>query len=199
MDKSENNLLIRPIKQITSKHFKLFLEADPSRKMVNDYVDRAYQFELVDNNELLGVLLLLDTRPETVEIVNIAVDETARNQGLGEKLILFALDWSKQHHYRTVSIGTGSTSFAQLYLYQKCGFRVISIDRDFFVDNYDAPIMENKLLLKDMIRLEKNLQSNDRKEASDKLNQAIKKIPVQYLNTKEDVVRWLKENSEDDE
>lgn len=157
MVKSENKLLIRPIKKITEKHYQLFLEADPSRKIVDNYVNRAYQFELVDDNELLGVLLLLDTRPETVEIVNIAVDEMACNQGLGEKLILFALDWSKKHHYRTVEIGTGSTSFAQLYLYQKCGFRVVNIDRDFFVDNYDEPIIENKLLLKDMIRLEKKL------------------------------------------
>lgn len=101
--------------------------------------------------------MLIDTRPKTVEIVNIAVDESVQNQGLGEKLLHFALNWAKEQHYSTVEIGTGSTSFAQLYLYQKCGFRVTNIDRNFFVDNYPEPIIENKLVLKDMIRLKKSI------------------------------------------
>ncbi|KRN98300.1 acetyltransferase [Companilactobacillus kimchiensis] len=149
--------MIRPIKKVTAQHYQLFLNADPSRKVVNSYLNRAYQFELVHDETLLGVLLLIDTRPETIEIVNVAVDESVQNQGLGEKLIQFAIDWSKQHRYHTIEIGTGSTSFAQLYLYQKCGFRVVSVDHDFFVNNYDEPIIENKLVLKDMIRLKKEL------------------------------------------
>lgn len=157
MVKFENNLTIRPIKQITVKHYQLFLEADPSRKIVDSYLNRAYQFEMVCGNELLGVILLIDTRPETIEIVNLAVAESVQNQGLGEKLVRFGIDFAQKNHYHTIEIGTGSTSFAQLYLYQKCGFRVVSIDSDFFVRNYDEPIIENKLLLKDMIRLKKEL------------------------------------------
>lgn len=157
MVKFENNLTIRPIKQITVKHYQLFLEADPSQKIVDSYLNRAYQFEMVCGNELLGVILLIDTRPETIEIVNLAVAESVQNQGLGEKLVRFGIDFAQKNHYRTIEIGTGSTSFAQLYLYQKCGFRVVSIDSDFFVRNYDEPIIENKLLLKDMIRLKKEL------------------------------------------
>jgi len=157
MVKLENNLQIRPIQQVTAKHYQLFLDADPSRKLVDSYLERAYQFELIRDGSLLGVLLLIDTQPETVEIVNIAVDESVQNQGFGETLIHFAIKWAKQEKYHTIEIGTGSTSFAQLYLYQKCGFRVVSIDHDFFVNNYDGPIIENKLVLKDMIRLKKEL------------------------------------------
>jgi len=157
MAKLESNLSIRPIQQITEKHYQLFLKADPSRKIIDSYLDRAYQFELVRGDVLLGVILLIDTRPETVEIVNVAVAEKVQNQGFGEKLICFSCDWATQNNYHTIEIGTGSTSFAQLYLYQKCGFRVVSVDRDFFVENYDEPIIENKLILKDMLRLKKEL------------------------------------------
>lgn len=153
MAKLENNYVIRPFQQATSKHFELLLDADPSEKVVDSYLSRAYKFELVDNTNLLGVILLIDTRPETIEIVNLAVDETVRNQGLGEQLVHFGIDWAKKHHYQTVEIGTGSTSFGQLYLYQKCGFRIVGIDSDFFVRNYDEPIVENKLVLRDMVRL----------------------------------------------
>ena len=155
MDKLENK--IQPIKQITDKHKQLFLEADPSQEIIKSYLPRAYKFELVCGKDLLGVVLLLDTHPKTVEIVNIAVDGKHRNHGLGEYLINFTCDWAKKHNYKTIEIGTGSTSFAQLYLYQKCGFRVVNIDNNFFVDNYSEPIIENKLVLKDMIRLKKVL------------------------------------------
>lgn len=155
MDKSENK--IQPIKQVTNEHLKLFLEADPSQDIINSYLPRAYKFELTHGKDLLGVILMLDTHPRTIEIVNTAVDKHFRNHGLGADLINFACTWASDNSYRTIEIGTGSTSFAQLYLYQKCGFRVINIDRDFFVDNYDKPIIENKLVLKDMIRLQKEL------------------------------------------
>lgn len=143
--------------KVTSAHYNLLLTADPSKEIVDSYLNRAHKFELINCGKLLGVILLIDTRPKTVEIVNIAVDESVQNQGLGEKLLHFALNWAKEQYYSTVEIGTGSTSFAQLYLYQKCGFRVTNIDRNFFVDNYPEPIIENKLVLKDMIRLKKSI------------------------------------------
>ena len=49
------------------------------------------------------------------------------------------------------------TSLGQLYLYQKCGFRVFEFDQDFFTIHYDDEIIENHLILKDMIRLRKIL------------------------------------------
>lgn len=155
MDKSDNR--IQPIEQITQAHWQLLLDADPSKEIINSYLARSFKFELVCGKDLLGVILLLATHPRIVEIVNIAVDEKYRNHGLGEDLINFACEWAKKHDYKTIEIGTGSTSFAQLYLYQKCGFRVVNIDSNFFVDNYSKPIIENKLVLKDMIRLKKKL------------------------------------------
>jgi len=157
MEKSESNLIIHPISTVAKDHYKLFLNADPSKKVINSYLGRAHKFELTSGKDLLGVLALINTRPETMEIVNIAVDESHQNHGLGEKMLLFAINWATENHYHTIEIGTGSTSFAQLYLYQKCGFRVVNIDRDFFVDNYDEPIIENNLILRDMIRLKKEL------------------------------------------
>lgn len=157
MAKLENNLLIQPFQQATARHYKLLLSADPSRKVVDSYLARAHKFELLNDNQLVGVILLIDTRPETIEIVNVAVIEKYWNHGLGEKLVRFGISWAKEHYYQTIEIGTGSTSFGQLYLYQKCGFRIVGVDTDFFVRNYDEPIIENKLVLKDMVRLRLNL------------------------------------------
>ena len=157
MAKLENNLLIQPFQQATARHYKLLLSADPSRKVVDSDLACAHKFELLSDNQLVGVILLIDTRPETIEIVNVAVIEKYWNHGFGEKLVRFGISWAKERHYQTIEIGTGSTSFGQLYLYQKCGFRIVGVDTDFFVRNYDEPIIENKLVLKDMVRLRLNL------------------------------------------
>lgn len=49
-------------------------------------------------------------------------------------------------------IGTGNSSLAQLRLYQRLGFRIVSIVPDFFA-NYPEPIYENGILCRDMVRL----------------------------------------------
>ncbi|MNW16937.1 putative N-acetyltransferase YvbK [compost metagenome] len=41
----------------------------------------------------------------------------------------------------------------QLYLYQKCGFRIVGVDVDFFVRHYEEAIEENGIPCRDMIRL----------------------------------------------
>lgn len=150
-------MMIRKIQHIQSAHYDLLLLADPDRRLVAEYVKRGLCFELVLHENLVGILVLLPTRPETVEIVNIAISEHYQNQGIGEKLIQFALNHAKQNHYKSVEIGTGSTSLGQLYLYQKCGFRMTSIDRDFFIRHYEEEIVENKLVLRDMVRLSQDI------------------------------------------
>ncbi|WP_086314213.1 hypothetical protein A5821_001811 [Enterococcus sp. 7F3_DIV0205] len=150
-------MTIREIKKIQPRHYDLLLLADPQRRLVDDYLQRGFCFELVSNKTITGILVLLPTRPETLEIVNIAVSENNQGQGLGEKLIRFALAYASSNQYKTVEIGTGSTSFGQLYLYQKCGFRMTSIDHDFFLRHYEEEIVENKLILKDMVRLSLDL------------------------------------------
>ena len=42
--------------------------------------------------------------------------------------------------------------------YQKCDFRVVGVDQNFFTIHYDKEITENGLVLRDMIRLRKVLK-----------------------------------------
>lgn len=145
-------MTITKITQLQSKHYELLLLADPSKKLITDYVQRGFCFEIKER-EILGIIVLLPTRPETIEIVNLAVEKTFQGQGIGQKLIKFALEYAKKKEYKTVEIGTGSTGIGQLYLYQKLGFRMVSIDKDFFSRHYNEKIIENGLVLKDMVRL----------------------------------------------
>ncbi|MHC5248284.1 GNAT family N-acetyltransferase [Enterococcus sp. LJL90] len=144
---------ISEITEITEVEWALLLDADPAKELVAAYVNRSRVFGMEEAGKVVGIMVLLPTRPDTLEIVNIATDADYRGQGIATKLIQFALHYASNAKYHRVEIGTGSTGFEQLYLYQKCGFRMVAIEQDFFVKHYPEPIIENNLVLKDMVRL----------------------------------------------
>ncbi|WP_312108493.1 GNAT family N-acetyltransferase [Brevibacillus reuszeri] len=135
----------------------LLLLADPSQKLVEEYLQRGQCYVAAKENELVGVYVLIQTRPDTIELVNVAVDEGHQGQGIGKKLVLHAIEVAKASGYKTIEVGTGNSSLDQLALYQKCGFRMTWIDKDFFIRHYNEPIFENGIQLFDMVRLSQDL------------------------------------------
>ncbi|MDU0330801.1 GNAT family N-acetyltransferase [Paenibacillus sp. 3LSP] len=136
----------------------LLLLADPSQEMIAEYLQRGQCYVGLDEREqIVAVIVLLPTRPGTLEIVNIAVREAFQGRGIGKKLIQFALDQAREKNAKTIEIGTGNSSVGQLLLYQKCGFRITGIDRDFFIRHYPEKIYENGIQCRDMIRLSLDL------------------------------------------
>lgn len=149
---------IRLLKEGEELPVQLLLEADPSEKLVMDYCRRGRVYMAELDGALIGVCVLLPLTDRVVEIKNIAVAEHARGQGHGKKLVLHAIVEAERLGYEKVEIGTGNSSVDQLMLYQKCGFRIDSIDRDFFTWNYPEPIIENGIQCRDMIRLVYNFE-----------------------------------------
>ena len=137
--------------------YDLLLLADPSQKLVEDYLQRGQCFIGTRNEQIVGVYVLLPTRPETVELVNVAVDERHQGKGFGKQLVEHAIQTSKELGFKTMEVGTGNSSVGQLALYQKCGFRITGIDRDFFIRHYEEEIFENGIQVIDMIRLSQDL------------------------------------------
>ncbi|WP_425388477.1 GNAT family N-acetyltransferase [Bacillus solimangrovi] len=138
---------------ITEAVYDLLLLADPSRETINDYLTRGKCYTAYFERELIGIYVLIQTRPKTIEIVNIAVNPKYHKQGIGRRLIEDAIQKARNMNVHTIEIGTGNSSIHQLGLYQKCGFRICGIDYDFFIRHYDEEIYENGIQCTDMIRL----------------------------------------------
>ncbi|WP_179955631.1 GNAT family N-acetyltransferase [Paenibacillus baekrokdamisoli] len=136
---------------------KLLLLADPSPLLVEEYLRRGECFIAEVDTVIVGVYVLLPTRPETVELVNIAVHEGQHGKGIGKQLTNHAIETARLQGYKTIEVGTGNSSIGQLALYQKCGFRITGIDRDFFIRHYTEDIYENGIQCVDMIRLSQDL------------------------------------------
>ncbi|MBJ4025620.1 GNAT family N-acetyltransferase, partial [Salmonella enterica subsp. enterica serovar Derby] len=78
-------------------------------------------------------------------------------KGIGRQLVMHAIETAKAQGFKTIEIGTGNSSIGPLALYQKCGFRITGIDRNFFLRHYEKPIYENGMRCIDMIRLSLDL------------------------------------------
>lgn len=147
------DIIIRKLKNDEKEPYNLLLLADPSEEIIKDYICRGTCYVASYEGEIVGAYILIKTRPFTMELVNIAVAEKYQGKGIGKKLIADAINRARQENAKVLEVGTGNSSIAQLALYQKCGFRITGIDRDFFKIHYREKIMENDIECVDMIRL----------------------------------------------
>nr|WP_254110721.1 GNAT family N-acetyltransferase [Bacillus pumilus] len=138
----------------------LLLLADPSKEKVLAYVQSGSCYAAFHAQEVIGVYVLSSLSQHSVEIMNVAVKESWQGKGIGKQLIRHAIAEAKATGFHTIEIGTGNSSIQQLALYQKCGFRLTSIDHDFFLKHYDEPIYENGIQCMDMVRLSLTFQAD---------------------------------------
>ncbi|NSL87597.1 GNAT family N-acetyltransferase [Chitinophaga sp. Mgbs1] len=134
----------------------LLLLADPSEAAISKYLPAAAVFVARHQGETIGVYVL-SLEHGVAEILNIAVKETCQGKGIGRRLLEDATVKAKELHAEKLLIGTGNSSLGQLHLYQKSGFEITAIRKNFFLDHYPAPIFENGIQCKHMIMLEKQL------------------------------------------
>ncbi|HIW19823.1 MAG TPA: GNAT family N-acetyltransferase [Candidatus Alistipes pullicola] len=145
---------IREIHSVEELPYDLLAEADPSREAVDDYTRRGKCYGAYDSDDrLVGVCVLLRTRPFTMEVVNLAVHADFQHQGIGKSLIEYAKHKSRSERCSVLEVGTANAGTGQLAFYQKCGFEIDGIDRDFFRRNYPEPIFENGIECRHMVRL----------------------------------------------
>ncbi|MCR9142663.1 MAG: GNAT family N-acetyltransferase [bacterium] len=161
--------------------FALLRDADPSRANVDDYLargelyvsrsipggdtnapgpggdDSKWDSVSDSDSDIVGLYVILETRPRTIEIMNVAVLPELQGQGIGKDLVRHAIERARTKGAKSIEIGTGNSSVGQLALYQKMGFRILGIDFDYFVRFYEEPLYENGIQVRDMIRLAQDL------------------------------------------
>ena len=146
--------------------FDLLKLADPSPSQINDYLKSGTCYVAKLNSEIIGVMVLKELSPTSIEIKNIAIKKIAQGKGFGKLLLRYADKISRQSKYEKLIIGTGNSSVGQLAVYQKEGFEIERIKKNFFVKKYNKPIFENGIQCKHMIVLEKKLNEDNIKRTA---------------------------------
>ena len=146
---------IRLITCDKKRFLPLLLEADEQESMIDRYLSRGELFVLFDEKELPQAVAVVTKEGEgEYELKNLAVAAPFRRQGLGRRMIYFLLE--RFRGGGVLLVGTGDSP-ATLDFYKACGFRFSHVEKDFFVKNYDRPIIENGRVLRDMIYLRQEL------------------------------------------
>ena len=140
--------------------YPLLLLADPYIDMINSYIHESFLYGIPVGNDYIGVYALYPIDETAVEIKNIAVREDHQQKGIGKLLLHHAFSEAKKRGFHEVIIGTGNSSIPQLQWYQKQGFEVTGLKKNFFTEHYKEPIFENGIQCKHMIVLSKSIPNS---------------------------------------
>lgn len=147
---------IREIIKDKNKFLELLLIGDEDKVMVYKYLDTCRLFALYKGSvELASICAVIKIDSDTVEIKNLATYPQYQNLGYASELLNFIFKKYKKI-YKYVILGTGENK-KTLEFYNKRGFEETHRIKNFFINNYQKPIIENGNQLTDMIYLRKEL------------------------------------------
>ena len=136
----------------------LLLLADEQESMIDRYLERGDLYVMHDDDGTPVAVTVVTLEGEGVcELKNLAVKPEAQRQGIGSRLLGYLCRrYAKSCHVMLVGTGNSpqTTSF-----YRQNGFTYSHAVPDFFTANYDHPIIENGILLRDMLYFRKPLAS----------------------------------------
>ena len=132
------------------QYLDLLLLADEQEDMIDKYLDRGTMFVL-DDNGIKGECVVTDEDDGVIEIKNLAVYKEYHGNGYGKSLIMFVAD-KYRGQYKVLQVGTGDSPITVPF-YEHCGFKQHHRIENFILDNYDRPIYEGGVQLRDMVFL----------------------------------------------
>ena len=138
----------------------LLLLADESLEQVRSYMHSGELYAFVGPDEVaVGIVLTLPAEQNSVELKAVAVDTTQQNLGIGRRMLAAVIEELRRRGVRRAVVGTANAGIGQLAYYQKAGFRLLRIERDFFspARGYPAVMEDNGIRLRDMVWMDQEL------------------------------------------
>ena len=138
------------------EYMPLLLIGDEQEEMVRKYLDCCELWLLREDGEVRALCAVTDEGNGTLELKNIAVYPVFQHRGYGRKLIDFICNRYSGTFSRLIA-GTGDSPLTVPF-YEKCGFVCTRTVMNWFTENYDHPIFEEGVQLRDMLIFEKDLE-----------------------------------------
>jgi len=102
--------------------------------------------------QLVGVAVVRWEEKDRSEILYIEVPAPLRGRGYGKQFLQALQNELPSRGVRSLFVGTANASLANIAFYQKCGFRMYEIRRDYFA-YIQPPVSEHGIVLRDMLVL----------------------------------------------
>ncbi len=146
---------VKSITEQKKQFLDLLLLADEQESMVDRYLDRGQMFALWDGGQVRSIAVVTEEGPKICELKNLATRPADQGKGYGRAMVRFLFS-HYQGRYEKMLVGTGESPLTVPF-YEKCGFTYSHRVKDFFIKNYDHPIIDGGIVLKDMVYYEKTL------------------------------------------
>lgn len=118
----------------------LFQIAEDSEENRDGYIDDGDVLVAVLDERPVGVLQITETGvSDELEINVLAVDEELQRHGIGWALVEACLTEARGRGCTRVLVSTGAADVGNLRFYQRCGFRMLGIERDAFTPDTGYP------------------------------------------------------------
>jgi ribosomal protein S18 acetylase RimI-like enzyme len=112
----------------------LFSEADDSESEIARYINLGEVLVASEEGKIVGHVQIVDTQESGIfELKSIAVSAERRSRGIGAALVSASLARCRDHNAQLVLVATAAASVGALKFYQRQGFRMRRIIRDFYV------------------------------------------------------------------
>jgi GNAT superfamily N-acetyltransferase len=131
----------------------LFEEAESSREQLDSYFWLGRVLVAWAADRPVAHLQLVDIDRAIVELKNMAVLAEFRRTGLGRRLVDEAVRDSTSRGFTRMTVSTGAADSGNLRFYQRCGFRMTSVEPDAFTPatGYPEPILIEGVELRDRV------------------------------------------------
>ena len=132
----------------------LLLLADESEQQVRSYIDKGDLYVYSTGAAAAaGLILAIPLDSDVVELKAVAVEPSLQGQGVGKRMLADVLARLRARGCMQVIVGTANAAIGQLAYYQKAGFRLLRIERDFFTPGrgYPEVMVDKGIRLRDMV------------------------------------------------
>lgn len=134
---------------------ELLLKSDPLINNVNSYIKDSRVMVARKKTAIIGIIVFIKRTQHTYEVMNLVVEEKNRGKGVAKRLLKVVDSKMIPLGANTLIIGARNSSVEKLGLYQRFGFRISQIEKDYYQDVFPEEIWENSILCRDRIVFEK--------------------------------------------
>ena len=159
--RSVRHLIVKIAPGLAREAWAELLEVADEPAPLRRYLDDGTLYGVVDgvSGRPRAAVLAIDRSDDTTELRAVAVAESEQGTGLGSWLVSEVCDRLRAGGTRRVVVGTATSGVRQLAFYQRLGFRLERIERDFFTaeKGYPADLSENGIATRDMAWMDRDL------------------------------------------
>jgi GNAT superfamily N-acetyltransferase len=116
-------------------------------------------YRAADDDRLIGAATM-QWRADPCELIELAVAPERQGQGVGRAIVVWLLAEARRRGKRQMLVGTANSSIGNIAFYQKCGFRMDHVRKDYFW-YYREPRYENGIRIRDMIVFRHDLEDRE--------------------------------------